>query len=207
MVGGRRACGAPSGIRTRDLHLERVASLAARLWGHRSGRVRRARWHSTGWGARVTNGGGSRPLTATQPRRTTAARHSPFEVAVVPEVTPMAYMEQANRVSRPRRAHLEPKGPFMRRALCFVILCLSLLSLRRCWDETRKRPVGIHRMGYCPFGPVFGGLVSDLNNCAFRQIPAVLSGFSDGSPTFQSQGLVGWLQDLCDNLTTRVDTG
>src|SRR3990172_8928323 len=33
--GGRRGgAGAPSGIRTRDLHLERVASWAARLWGH-----------------------------------------------------------------------------------------------------------------------------------------------------------------------------
>ncbi len=28
--------GAPSGIRTRDIHLERVASLAARRWGQRS---------------------------------------------------------------------------------------------------------------------------------------------------------------------------
>ena len=27
--------GAPSGIRTRDIHLERVASLAARRWGQR----------------------------------------------------------------------------------------------------------------------------------------------------------------------------
>src|SRR3990172_5933639 len=31
---GRGGAGAPSGIRTRDLHLERVASWAARLWGH-----------------------------------------------------------------------------------------------------------------------------------------------------------------------------
>ena len=30
-----RFCGAPSGIRTRDIHLERVASLAARRWGQR----------------------------------------------------------------------------------------------------------------------------------------------------------------------------
>ena len=28
--------GAPNGIRTRDIHLERVASLAARRWGQRS---------------------------------------------------------------------------------------------------------------------------------------------------------------------------
>ena len=27
--------GAPNGIRTRDIHLERVASLAARRWGQR----------------------------------------------------------------------------------------------------------------------------------------------------------------------------
>ena len=30
-----KCCGAPSGIRTRDIHLERVASLAARRWGQR----------------------------------------------------------------------------------------------------------------------------------------------------------------------------
>src|SRR3990172_5242638 len=60
--GGRRGgAGAPCGIRTRDLHLERVASWAARLWGHplpapaRGARASRNEFY--GMRRLVTNGG------------------------------------------------------------------------------------------------------------------------------------------------------
>src|SRR3990172_11970246 len=58
---GRGGAGAPSGIRTRDLHLERVASWAARLWGHplpapaRGARASRNEFY--GMRRLVTNGG------------------------------------------------------------------------------------------------------------------------------------------------------
>src|SRR5688500_4572816 len=61
-----RLLGTPSGIRTRDLHLERVTSWAARLWGHRcraksTVRVRVLSMNPAERGASKTCIGGYRP--------------------------------------------------------------------------------------------------------------------------------------------------